>query len=125
MTDVISYVSNALTICKQLLELSEAHKDATSKLLIAELNVQLAGVKMQLAELMTENAELRQELLKKAEPALKLTVRDGMYFKEDGDGPFCTACYDTKKQLVRVPETADAMHMICRWRCNVCKAHYA
>jgi len=42
-------------------------------------------------------------------PALAdVVVMSGVYWKQDGDGPFCTACYDTNEKLIRLSEFSDS-----------------
>jgi hypothetical protein len=123
MPDIVTGVTAAIGLTKQLLELADKSKDAKSKLLIADLQLQLAEVKAKLADLMMENQELK--LQSKARSSLpKLDLRGDLYFAEDGTGPYCTACFDTNQRLVRVPQTAEVFHDICKYRCNVCEGHY-
>ena len=124
MVDVIAAVTGAIGLTKQLLELTTVAKDAKAKLVIADLQIQLAELKTKLAELIDENAQLKQEIKKATSIVAEVTLKDGLYYKADGDGPFCTACYDSKKQLIRVTELASVFQQIGRWRCNVCTAKY-
>ena len=124
MADVITTVTAAINLTKQLLGLAVVAKDANAKLVIADLQVQLAELKTRLAELIEENNQLKQEIRKVSATETDVVLKKGMYFTQDGDGPFCTACYDSKKQMIRVSEMGAAFHPIARWRCNVCNATY-
>lgn len=117
-------VTTAINLSKQLLGFAVVAKDASAKLVIADLQVQLAELKTRLAELIDENNQLKQEVKKVATNVAEVSLKEGLYFTSNGDGPYCTACYDSKKQLIRVREMGAAFHAIARWRCNVCKAHY-
>ena len=122
--DVIGGITAAIGLAKQLLELKAVAKDAQTKLLVAELQVQLAQLKSQLAELVEENTRLK-EALKKAEAVTpEVALKGGLYFKLDGDGPYCTTCYDSEKKLIRVSEMGEVFRSSGRWRCGVCKSHY-
>jgi len=124
MPDVITTVTAAINLTKQLLGLAVVAKDANAKLVIADLQVQLAELKTRLAELIDENNQLKQEIRRSAATETAVVLKEGLYYTPDGDGPFCTACYDSKKQMIRVSEMGAAFHDIARWRCNVCKATY-
>lgn len=124
MADVMTTVTAAINLTKQLLGLAVVAKDANAKLAIADLQVQLAELKTRLAELIDENNQLKQELRKASATETAVVLKEGLYFTPNGDGPYCTACYDSKKQMIRVAEMGSAFHAIARWRCNVCKATY-
>jgi Predicted nucleotide-binding protein containing TIR-like domain len=64
------------------------------------------------------------EIAKTPSQSSEVIVKDGVYFKQDGDGPFCTGCYDSKKELIRISALSRDFHSIARWRCPVCKASY-
>jgi hypothetical protein len=52
-------------------------------------------------------------------------VKAGVYYTQNGDGPFCTACYDTGGKLIRLTAFSGHFTVFGRWTCNVCKAHYS
>jgi len=54
MPDVIATVTTSIGIAKQLLELLEKSKDVKAKSLLADLQIELAEVKMRLAELIED-----------------------------------------------------------------------
>jgi hypothetical protein len=124
MTDIPNAIAGAISLTKKLLSLAAVANDATAKLAIADLQVQLAELKTHLAELIDENSQLKQELKAFKSAGVEVVVKDGLYYKPDGDGPFCTACYDSGKTLSRITELGAAFRPIARWRCNVCKATY-
>lgn len=124
MSDALAGVTAALNLTHQLLRLAVVAKDAEAKLVIADLQIQLAELKTRLAELLEENAKLRQDAKTALTAKTEMIMKDGLYFKQDGDGPFCTACHDSKNQVIRVSELPKAFHMIAHWKCNVCGAKY-
>lgn len=67
-------------------------------------------------ELQKENKELREQL--EIEESLKFD--DGAYWKEDGDGPFCSSCWDSDKQLIRTQKHITMNKMVC----PKCKSEY-
>ena len=124
MNEIISTVSSAIGLTKQLVDISEIIKNSEAKLIIADLQIQLAEVKMQLAELIDENRNLKKSLQDAVSAKQEVTLKDGLYYTHDGDGPFCTACYDSENKLVRVADLSPAFHEIAKSRCPVCKAKY-
>ena len=124
MVDVIATVTGAIGLTKQLFELATVAKDAKAKLVVADLQIQLAELKTKLAELIDENTQLKQEVKKATSNVAEVTLKDGFYFKTDGDGRFCTTCYDSKKQLIRVSALTGPLTALGKWRCGVCKGHF-
>ncbi len=116
MVDVLTTVTGAIGLTKKLLELTVVAKDAKAKMIVADLQIQLAQLKTRLAELIDENTHLKQEIKNATSTVAEVTLKDGLYYKIDGDGPFCTACYDSKRQLIRVSEMAAIFQEIGRWR---------
>jgi hypothetical protein len=71
-------------------------------------------------KLKTENELLKQELERiRANLLVKLVVKGGLYYTEDNDGPFCTACYDSKKEIIRL----NALPGLRVHTCPICKAN--
>ncbi|MBE9224005.1 hypothetical protein IQ264_00750 [Phormidium sp. LEGE 05292] len=95
-----------LSLREQLLEAKDALLDAKE---------QVSNYKEENATLKTRITELEQRLANGKEE-IKLTVKKGGYYKEDGDGPYCTGCYDNDKKLIRVTDVGPI------WRCPVCRS---
>jgi len=124
MPDVIATVTTSIGIAKQLLELLEKSKDVKAKSLLADLQIELAEVKMRLAELIEENTQFKARLKKAESAEQEVVLKDGLYFRPDGDGPFCTACYDSKGKLIRVSKMPRNFETFGNWQCNVCQSNY-
>ena len=62
MPEIMSSISSAITIAKKLKVVSDKVKDADFKNLLADLNLELAGIKMQLAEVMEENIRQKAKI---------------------------------------------------------------
>lgn len=77
MADVFASLSSAIALVKKLREINDKVKDAESKSLIADLSIELAEIKMQLADVMNENTRLRGEL--QGEPCPKCLQRGGWH----------------------------------------------
>lgn len=124
MIDVIATVTSAIGLTKQLLELRTVAKDAQAKNVVADLQVQLAELKTKLAMLIEENTQLKEEIKKATSSVVEVVIKNNLYYKTDGEGPFCTTCYDSKKRLIRVTKLAGLFADFGKWRCGVCKNHY-
>lgn len=123
MADVIGSIGKAVALAKKLLDLESVAKDAAAKLLIADLQLELAETKSRTADLIHELTELRQQLRAQTEKP-NLVYRGDLYYTPEGDGPFCTACFDTAGKLVRVSPMPSHARANGNHRCNVCRSHY-
>jgi hypothetical protein len=90
MVELIAGLTSAIDIGKRLSLLNEKIKDADIKMLIADLNIELANAKNNIAELITENQKLKSEIDNlKNDKVDKLQFKGGAYYDTAGDGPFC------------------------------------
>lgn len=62
IAEIQAAVGTSIDIAKKLREVSERMKDADVKLLIADLSIALANVRQELAELIAENTQLKEQL---------------------------------------------------------------
>lgn len=127
MSDLITSISTAITIAKRLNEIGKNIQDAEFKNLLADLSLELADTKLKLSEVVSENAELKEEVAAiKHSKSLggELVFRDQMYYTQDGDGPFCPGCYDTKGAKIRTPEQKGHGSHFGKYRCPSCNNFY-
>lgn len=124
MPDVVSTVGSAIGLASKLWKLAEATKDVELRSAIVDLRAELVSIKEQVVELTEERNHLRNELKTQMSLKPELQVRGDLYFKADGDGPFCTACFDSRQSLVRVTPMPQLMEDIGKFRCNACRGHY-
>lgn len=122
--DIIAGVSGAIGLARQLLELKGVAKDAQARLLIADLQVQLAGLKGDLAALLLDNQRLAADLAKATAAAPEVVFKGGVYYRPTGDGPFCTTCFDRDGRLVRLTELPRMFHGEGRYTCNACRGRF-
>lgn len=112
-------------------EVAQASKNADMLLAIAELKMKLAEVRIQAADLQEENLNLRERLnsaMAKPNLKAKLQVRDGAYyFLEKNDahpamGPFCTVCMDSRGEVVLMSDVPPDFHELAgKFECKLCK----
>ncbi len=107
-------------------EIKDTQKRGEFMRIIGQLSIELAETQMRLAEQIQESIgnkqkikTLEEEIEKLKNPASKVILKDKLYYKEDGDGDggFCTGCYDNNKKLIRVTQVLGLM----AHQCPVCK----
>jgi len=101
MLDLLALTSAATASAASLLELSNGIKNSELKRQVAELNVQIAAIKNEVALLMKKNGRLKKELGRmkndKANP-LVFNPKDGLYYDDKSDVPYCPNCYEGKNK---------------------------
>lgn len=124
MSGVLKQLSDASELAKRLINLTTLSRDVEAKEMISQLQLRLAELRGQFAELLEENHDLRKQLQNRHElPSVQLGDH-GLYYTENGDGPFCTTCFDSDQKLVRVTELGAVFRTHGKWRCGVCKNKY-
>jgi len=117
----------AVSKVKAIYELAKRLGNSELSLEISNLQIELADLKLSYADLKNENAELKQKIqaLEKGheEPPI---YKNGAYYSQSGDGPFCSGCYDTDKKLIRLSAVGHPqMRRIASHICPVCKGTYS
>jgi hypothetical protein len=124
--EVIESIQAAISVVSKLRELSKKLENAEIKMLIADLSNDLADAKLHAANVKSEMADLKAELTDIKQQALlrssaKPRFDDGGYHFEGEDGHFCTGCYDSKGQKIRLSRMARDFEVFGKWECPVCK----
>lgn len=123
--DVVGGISGAIKLVVKAKELADKLKNLELKGVVVDLQSQLLDLKEEIIALREENIQLK-ESQKKQEALPEMTVKDGLYFKPDGDGPFCTGCFDTQGRLVRLAEHEKRVQrLVGRWHCPGCRVNYS
>lgn len=127
MSDVVMAIQSAIEIVSKLRALSKKIEDAEFKMLLADLSGELADAKLEVADLKMELAKTKEQLQEESErlnrkETEKPTLCEGAYQFHDDSGFFCTACYDTKKQKVRVTALTGPFAGLGTWQCPSCNA---
>jgi hypothetical protein len=65
-----------------------------------------------------------EQLKAHSENGKEFIIKDGVYYDQDGDGPFCTGCYDTKKRPIRLVRQPRVFETFGKYKCPSCKEHY-
>lgn len=93
---------------KSVREIARRMRDAELLSAIADLSLDSAQLKGEMANIREDNTRLREELhelRQRAECRSKVAVDNGMYrlkepIKGYSDGPFCTRCFDSEGKLI-------------------------
>lgn len=107
MPDLISSIATALSLVSRLRTISATIRDAEFKNLLADLNIELADVKMKLAEVVDENAKLKQK------------VRE----LERAEGDPCPKCHKRTWELIDSrpdPTFGDLGGIRRKYKCSAC-----
>jgi len=122
-------VDDMISRLKDVRMVSQKFRDAEFQVMIAELLLEAANLKMEAVDLREDNNHLHRQvkyLQHKDSLRTKLEWRDGHYYltkplKGYGPGPFCVVCFDGDGPLMLLQpvhgpdaQTQDA------WKCNRC-----
>jgi len=110
MTDLVGHISSAITIAKAMSELSDKFDKAIFKNHIADLYLELAEVKTGAAQLMDELRELKAEVEEHKNNPLRWM---GAVYRDNGNHPFCPACYDDRSKRIHLKSTYLDESFIC------------
>ena len=122
MVELMSGIISAIEIAQKLNSLNNKIKDADLKMFIADLNIELANAKNNIAELLDENTKLKAEVEKLNHKKLEtLQFKGGAYYNSNNDGPFCPGCYDGKQKISRLVENNPDFKFIGNYICSVCR----
>ena len=130
MTEILGTVTAVVSTLKKLGEISKKVQDAETNNTIADLNLGIAELKLQIVNLLEENRELKVQLAAAHETKDlrdKLEVRENVYYlkKEvEGrpEGPYCPHCLDVEGNLVLMSKNPMRRHG--RFLCSACHATY-
>ena len=105
-------------------ELIEAIADLRMEL--SQAKIAAANANERIADLLQENQKLEKRLVAiQVSEEKKLVIGvDGLYYTPEGEGPFCTGCYDNKGKTIRVTKQTGAFRRMGEYRCPVCGHMY-
>ena len=114
MQEIIASIANAISLTKRLKEISDNIRNAEIKNVLADLSLELAETKLKVAELLSQNAELKQQLqnvhTSPADPCPRCRKRTYAVSKSEPDKEFgglgglrrtylCSACGFTEEKI--------------------------
>jgi len=120
MSDLISTAGAAIQLVTRLREINKNIANAEFSNALAELSLELANLKVQVAGLVEENDQLRRQLSQKKDSP-SVVFKEFAYYTSAGDGPFCPGCYDMQEKLVRLSKAAPGFEAFGSHNCPACK----
>ena len=124
--------SNGIDLLKKLAELAVKTQNVELQEGILEVREQLLEVRKALVEakeenfnLLEENKEMKRKVAEiEAQTQKKLVLKDGLYYAENDDVPFCAGCYDSKGSKIHLKKMSDIMSALGKYQCPICKTYY-
>jgi hypothetical protein len=116
MTGTISSIKLAMEALGKIREASRTLVNAELKQAIADLSDQLATTSQEVADLKLEVRRVTDEniALKSAKEDGKPDLRDGRYYFDGDETPYCPKCFETRGKKYAVTK------MDIFWQCTVC-----
>ncbi|PPU55347.1 hypothetical protein XdyCFBP7245_13870 [Xanthomonas dyei] len=112
-----------MQLVSRLREINKNIENAEFSNALADLGLELAKLKSELASVVEENTNLKTRLaVKQSTPTLEF--KNGAYFKQDGEGPFCSGCYDNSSKTIRLVPVSKTLEDLASHMCPVCQSTY-
>lgn len=129
MVDLVTSISSAIEIVKQLRELNKKIDEAQFKMLLADLTSELGDAKLEAANLkieLAESKEIIEDWKRKASQAASQgpELFDGVYTFGDKSRLYCTGCYDTRGDKIMLKELTGVWKDFGKYQCTVCEKTY-
>ena len=127
----MAIVDGLKTLATYADEVKDISKRGEFMRIIGELSLNLAETQIKLSdrireidELKEQASNLQKEIEKLKDPDTKLTIKGGLYYGSDNDGPFCTGCYDNSRKTIRVVKRSGNFQVLGMYKCPVCNNSY-
>ncbi|MCA9030519.1 MAG: hypothetical protein KDA66_06890 [Planctomycetaceae bacterium] len=119
----VAAIGTATSSLIQMLD-SGRQSDGALREKLADMQLQVATLKTHMAELVDENLELRLEM-RQSKSLPHLDRQGELYFDREGDGPFCSHCYE-KGTCTRCISFSDDIRKYgnADFKCPACKTVY-
>jgi regulator of replication initiation timing len=125
MQDIIIGINSLIEMVKGFKTLKDMTDQVELKKFLAKLEVDLAETKSRMAGLIDENTKLKSKIQKlQAVKDEKMLFKNNSYYDGDGNGPYCTACYDSKNKKVRLADNTMDPEIFGDKICPVCDTGY-
>jgi len=130
--EIISTIGNSISLFSRLKDISKNINEAEFKNLLADISNSLADAKLEAVnikeELVKEKArnqllELEIKKLKSSENSMLLV---GDIYVKDGEGQYCTTCWDSNEKAIRIQEEIPDFQIITghKYICPICSSKY-
>lgn len=120
---VLAAVATSMQLVSRLREINKNIENAEFSNALADLGLELAKLKSELASVLDENTDLKTQLaVKQSTPVLEF--KNGAYFKQDGEGSFCSGCYDNSRKAIRLAPVPRTFKDLASHMCPVCQSTY-
>lgn len=127
MINAVKGVQIASELTKETLEAVRELENAQLVRSMSQLLLELSKVEASLAQTNRQVTALEEELAEiKRQKGEKLLIgEDGLYRSADGNGPYCVACYEGRKQAITLTKTSGVLKsMRGEWKCPICSEFY-
>lgn len=120
-------VSTAIEMGKRMLEVAQRSGNTELYNAIVELNRELVDVKLSSVNQTSQIVDLKQEItqlkgtIRELQEASKeenqLILKNNLYYKQNGEGPFCPKCYNENKSisLLHLRKGFHDKCVVCGW----------
>jgi len=115
MVEPLTAIKGAWELAKRVKTAADALGNAGIKMQVAELMSALADVKIEAADASERIAELEKQLRAKADLKFNGVVYYGTDDDGKQDGPFCPACFDSTDKQIRLHRGYQGS-----WVCRTC-----
>jgi hypothetical protein len=119
---MLTAISTSMQLVSRLREINKNVENAEFSNALADLSLELAKLKLELAGVLEENNKLKAQLAAHSPPVLQF--KGYAYYESDGDGPFCPGCYDGSAKTIRLTSLPAEVQDLGQHMCPVCQAVY-
>ena len=125
MQDIITGLNDLIEAVKNAKSYYDMQNYPEVKKILDTLEIDLTEVKSRVAELITEDTALKDENRElKAPKKDEMVMKNNAYYDQNGNGPFCVACYTRKKLKVPLTDAVKEFISAGNKKCPVCNARY-
>lgn len=121
-TEILSIIATTMQMVSRLRDINKNIENAEFSNALADLSLELAKLKAELANVIDENTNLKAQLAIPQLHRQPLEFKCGAYYQADGDGPFCSGCYDSRGTIIRLTKAPSEFKDMASHFCPVCNA---
>ncbi|MCD6191425.1 MAG: hypothetical protein J7K14_07835 [Sulfurimonas sp.] len=129
---MISIINNTINLVNRLQEVSKNINEIEFKNLLADISNSLADAKLEVISVKEElvKAKERNQILeseiKKLTSGVNSMLLVGDIYVKDGEGQYCTTCWDSDEKAIRIQEEIPDFQIITghKYICPICSSKY-